>query len=242
MRLENKIAIVTGAASGIGKAIADLFVREGATVIYSDVSECTVADSKQTMSVLCDVSDSKQVEALVQTAVHTYGRLDIMVNNAGVASQGGILDTTDVIWAKTLAIDLNGVFFGMRAAGNAMKTAGVRGSIISTASIAGLVGFQGSAAYCASKGAVIQLTRAAALDLAKLGIRVNAIAPGIIETNMTKPYLDQPKYKALFEQGTPEGRLGQPDDIAFVALYLASDESKFVTGQTITVDGGWTAQ
>ncbi len=243
MKLENKVAVVTGAASGIGLAIANLFVAEGAKVIYSDVIDGDLKlDPAQAAFVKCDVASAPEVEALIKAALDKFGRLDIMVSNAGIGSLGGILDTTDESWERTLRVNLFGVFYGARAAARAMQAAGIKGSIINMSSILGQVGFPGAVAYSATKGGVVQLTHAAALDLAPLGIRMNAIAPGFIATNMTKGILDNPDFKKLIETNTPLGHVGEANDIAQAALYLASEDSKYVTGTVIYVDGGWTAR
>lgn len=245
MRLENKVAVVTGAASGIGKAIAEKFIKEGAKVVFSDMNgdESLVAEFKDSaLFVKCDVSKSAEVENLVAQAVQHFGRLDIMVNNAGVGGLGGILDVTDENWNKTIGINLSGVMFGARAAANAMKKAGIHGSIINMSSILGSVGLAGAIAYCAAKGGVVQLTHAAALDLAGDNIRVNAIAPGFIQTNMTKDVLAMKQFNDMVVSSTPLGHVGDVDDIANAALYLAEDGSKYVTGTIAYVDGGWTAR
>ena len=243
MRLINKVAIVTGAASGIGRAIANTFVAEGAQVVYSDLAPGDLKlDDKQAVFIKCDVAKKEEVDNLVKSAMAKFGRLDIMVNNAGIDTEGSIMDTSDADWEKTIAVDLSGVFYGARAASRAMKDNKISGAIINIGSIAGVVGFAGSAAYCTAKGGVIQLTRAAALDLAPFNIRMNAIAPGIIATNMTKDYLADPAFKKIFTDNTPLGHVGEPQDIANAALYLASDEAKFVTGTILHVDGGWTAR
>lgn len=243
MKLENKVAIVTGAASGIGLAIANLFISEGSKVIYSDVNDPGLElDQNQALFVKCDVSDSAAVNALVKTAVDKFGRLDIMVNNAGIGGLGGVLDVTDADWEKTLKINLFGVMYGARAAANAMKAAGIKGNIINMSSILGSVGMASTIAYSAAKGGVVQLTHAAALDLAPLGIRINAIAPGFIATNMTKGVLADEGFSSMIKANTPLGYVGEPNDIAEAALYLASDAAKYVTGTIIYVDGGWTAR
>ena len=245
MRLENKVAIVTGAASGIGKAIAELFLAEGAKVVLSDVNgdDSLVANfSGKALFIKCDVSQSKDVEALVTETVKQFGALDVMVNNAGIGGLGGALDVTDESWDKTIGINLSGTMYGLRAAANVMKAQGIKGSIINLSSILGSVGLNGALAYCASKGGVVQLTRAAALDLAALGIRVNAIAPGFIETKMTKDVLAMKQFNDMVISSTPLGHVGEVSDIASAALYLASSESNYVTGQIIHVDGGWTAR
>lgn len=246
MQLKNKTAIVTGASSGIGFAIAKLYLEEGASVVFSDIVELDPADldglGDNASFVKCDVSDSDQVHKLVEQTLKEYGKLDIMVNNAGIGTQGTVLDTPNKDWQKTIDINLSGVFYGIHAAGNAMKAAGVKGSIINMTSILGIVGFPGSVAYVAAKGGVSNLTRAAALDLAPLGIRVNAIAPGFIKTNMTKDILGDDTFKQMIQANTPLGYVGDPEDIAQAALYLGSDASKYVTGIILPVDGGWTCR
>lgn len=243
MKLENKVAVVTGAASGIGLAIANLFVAEGAKVIYSDLNDGGLKlDPACALFVKCDVSQSAEVSALVKAAVEKFGRLDIMVNNAGIGTLCNILDVTDEAWDKTISVNLSGVLYGARAAANAMKDGGIKGSIINMSSILGQVGMASTISYCASKGGVVQLTHAAALDLASLGIRINAIAPGFIVTNMTKDVLNNPDFQKMVTTNTPLGYVGEPNDIAQAALYLASDDSKYVTGTVLHVDGGWTAR
>jgi len=242
MKLENKTAIVTGSSSGIGKAIAEEFLKEGAFVVFSDINEASVPDKDRAIFVKCDVSKKEEVENLIKQAVDKFGGLDIMVNNAGIGTTGDVVSMDDKTWDKTIAVNLSGVFYGLRAAAKYMKENKVKGSIINTTSILGSVGYEGSAAYCASKGGVVQLTRAGALDLGCFGIRVNAIAPGFIKTKMTQAVIDDPKFMALIEGATPLGRMGEPEDIAKAALYLASNDSKFVTGTILFVDGGWTAR
>jgi len=243
MRLANKVAIVTGASSGIGQAIADLFLAEGAKVVYSDVNEPkTPLTDPNAAFVKGDVSQAAEVENLVKAAMDKFGRLDIMVNNAGIGSAGGVADVTDEIWDKTIAINLSGVMYGIRAASKLMKAQNIKGTIINMSSILGTVGMPGAIAYCAAKGGLVQLTHAGALDLASAGIRVNAIAPGFIATNMTKDILNDKNFSDMVKANTPLGYVGEPNDIAYAALYLASDEAKYVTGTVIHVDGGWTAR
>jgi meso-butanediol dehydrogenase/(S,S)-butanediol dehydrogenase/diacetyl reductase len=243
MRLQNKVAIVTGAASGIGKAIAEKFIKEGSKVVYSDINAPEDFETTENaFFIKCDVSNSKDVSSLIDGAIDRFGKIDIMVNNAGIGGLGGILDVTDENWDKTIGINLSGVMYGMREAANRMKESNTKGVIINMSSILGSVGFNGAIAYCAAKGGIVQLTHAGSLDLAQYKIRVNAIAPGFIETNMTRDILKDEKFNQLVTGSTPLGYVGEPNDIANAAVYLASDEAKYVTGNILYVDGGWTAK
>lgn len=245
MRLENKVAIVTGAASGIGKAIADIYVAEGARVIYSDIyKQVEGLEMKEGISsyVACDVSSKDEVEALVKEAVSQFGKVDIMVNNAGIGGLGGLIDATAEDFDKVLKVNLYGTFFGAQAAAKVMKEMGIKGSIINVSSILGTVGLAQTVAYSSSKGGVVQLTHAASLDLAPLGIRINAVAPAFIKTKMTEDILKDDGFNGMVTANTPLGYVGEPNDIAYAALYLASDESKYVTGEVLHIDGGWTAR
>ncbi|MDO8266063.1 MAG: SDR family NAD(P)-dependent oxidoreductase [Candidatus Saccharibacteria bacterium] len=246
MKLQNKISIVTGASSGIGLAIAKLYLQEGATVVFSDISDGgnKIIENlgEKASFVKCDVSKSQEVHKLVEGVIEKFGKLDIMVNNAGIGVLGGALDCTDGDWDKIIGVNLSGVFYGVSAAANAMKATQVKGSIINMSSILGLVGLQGTIAYSAAKGGVSNLTRAAAQDLAQLGIRVNAIAPAFIKTNMTKAVLEDETFNSMIKANTPLGYVGDPEDIAHAALYLASDDARYVTGIVLPVDGGWTCR
>ena len=240
MKLENKIAIVTGASSGIGLATVKKFQEEGAKVVMADINEVEGAKIAQEMGldfIKTDVSKSEDIQNLVNSTVAKYGHLDIMVNNAGIGEANSVLLTTEESFDKVIAINLRSVFLGIKYAGLAMKETG--GVILSTSSILGNVGFQGSFAYCASKGGIVQMTKAAALDLAPFRIRVNAIAPAFIRTGMTNSILENVDIAKNLLSHTPIGRFGTPDEMANIFCFLASDEASYVTGSTYAGDGGW---
>lgn len=240
MRLENKIAIVTGASSGIGLATVKKFQEEGSKVVMADINEVVGAKIAQEMGldfIKTDVSKSEDIQNLVNSTIAKYGHLDIMVNNAGIGEANSVLLTTEESFDKVIAINLRSVFLGIKYAGLAMKETG--GVILSTSSILGNVGFQGSFAYCASKGGIVQMTKAAALDLASYHIRVNAIAPAFIRTGMTNSILENADIAKNLLSHTPIGRFGTPDEMANIFCFLASDEASYVTGSIYAGDGGW---
>ncbi|MFW0837983.1 MAG: SDR family NAD(P)-dependent oxidoreductase [Candidatus Komeilibacteria bacterium] len=246
MQLQGKVAIITGAGSGIGLATAKRFLAAGASVVLSDIKpgeamKVVQDNPDKALWQKCNVAKVKEVDRLIKAAVDKWGKLDIMFNNAGIGSMGSVQEADDKAWEQTLTVNLSGAFYGIRAAARVMIEQGTGGSIISTSSILGQVGLPGAVAYCASKGGINQLTRAAAMDLASYKIRVNAIAPGFIATNMTKGVLEDKGFKQMVEANTPMGHIGKPDDIAAAALYLASDDSNYVTGDILYVDGGWRA-
>lgn len=249
-RLSGKAVVVTGAASGIGEAAARLFGAEGADQVLADWDEkrgeevaAAVRDSgARARFVKTDVSKVADVRAMVQACVDGYGRLDVIFNNAGVEGEMNkpTADCTLENWERVIAINLGGVFYGMKFAIPEMLKGG-GGSIINTASIAGLVGLQGIPAYCAAKGGVVQLTRTAALEYAALNIRVNVICPGVIWTPMVERATPTDDARKAFTALEPIGRMGTADEVARVALFLASDESSFCTGAPFIVDGGFVA-
>ncbi|MCS6806818.1 MAG: SDR family NAD(P)-dependent oxidoreductase [Acidobacteriota bacterium] len=249
MRLKDKVAIVTGAAAGIGRAIAELFAGEGARVALCDiraelgeeVATRIRSAGGEASFVRCDVSQADEVEALVRTTVSRYGRLDILVNNAARwAGDGVLLEVSEAIWDDTLDACLRSVYLCSKYAIPPMA-AGGWGSIVNIASVNALFGVH-LAAYTAAKGGVIALTRLMAVQYGGQGIRANVICPGTIETETTRTaFEERPKLRERLQQALPLKRLGRPDDVAYCALYLASPESDFVTGAIFVIDGGLTA-
>jgi NAD(P)-dependent dehydrogenase (short-subunit alcohol dehydrogenase family) len=249
--MKGKVALVTGAGSGIGRACALAFASEGAKVVVADV---VVDQGEQTVQLIkknggecffaeTDVSKAVQVEAMINKTMTSYGRLDYGVNNAGIeGAQGATAECTEENWDRVLSINLKGVWLCMKYQIPQMLKQG-GGSIVNIASIAGIVGFTNIPAYCASKGGILQLTRTAALEYAKSKIRINAVCPGVIKTAMVDRFTGgSAEIEAHFTAGEPIGRLGQPEEIASAVLWLCSDGASFVTGHPLVVDGGWVAQ
>jgi NAD(P)-dependent dehydrogenase (short-subunit alcohol dehydrogenase family) len=248
VRLKDKVAIITGAASGIGKATAKLFAEHGAKVVVADIDKDggsqTVTQiqngGNEAIFVETDVTLKVDTEKMVAQTVETYGKLDILFNNAGIAMRLPVAELPEADWHRCLDVNLTGVFLCAKAAIPAMQKNG-GGSIINMSSIYGVVGADVRAAYVASKGGVTNLTRGMALDYAENNIRVNCICPGFVETPLVAGVIKTPEeYQALADKH-PMCRLGQPEEIAYGALYLASDESAFVTGIALPIDGGYTA-
>lgn len=247
-RFAGKVALVTGAASGIGAATARRFSLEGASLLLGDSSgdagaalaKELAAGGDSAVFQEADVRSRADVEALVEAALEHFGRLDILFNNAGIGAIGRTPDLDPEVWQDVLDTDLNSVFYGCRAAIPHMRQSG-GGVIVNTASISGLFGDYGLAAYNAAKGAVTNFTRALAIDHASENIRVNAVCPGPIETALLRPVLASPAAAEEYAKLIPMGRVGQPEEIAGVVAFLASDDASYITGSCLVVDGGVTA-
>jgi NAD(P)-dependent dehydrogenase (short-subunit alcohol dehydrogenase family) len=251
MRLEGKVAIVTGSSSGLGRAIAILFAQEGAKVVVN--ADRNVAGGEETVAIIkeaggeaifvqASVASSRDCQRMVQAAVDTFGGVDILVNNAGVEIRGGVLALTEEDWNKMLDVDLKGIYLCSKEAIPHMIKAG-GGSIVNVGSVLSFDVIPERAAYCAAKAGAVHLSRSMALDYAKYGIRSNLLAPGAFLT----PLLEQSMIDSGDYEGTKQiltnksvfGRMGEPEELAQAALFLASDESSFVTGSVLNCDGGW---
>ena len=245
MRLAHKVAIVTGGGSGIGKAIAQAFVREGAQVIISGRNGKKLESAAKEIGpgcfpIPCDVADQSDIIALVKATAEKLKRIDILVNNAGVLLPGNAESLSEAVWEQTFNTNVRGVWMLSRAVLPHMRALG-GGSIINLGSVLSSLGARNRVAYAASKGAVLAMTKAMALDHAAERIRVNCICPGIVETEMAAFGMDEAARKQRIAMH-PVGRFGQPEDVAGMAVLLASDESQWITGSAFTVDGGYSAQ
>ncbi|MCJ0930084.1 glucose 1-dehydrogenase [Virgibacillus halodenitrificans] len=248
-RLDNKVAIVTGAGGGQGKSEALLFAKEGAKVVVTDVQEDKVkevveeikSNGGEAIGFFHDVSSEDGWKETVEKAVSEFGKIDVLVNNAGITIQKPMHETTVAEWDKIMNINLTGTFLGMKHVVPVMQKNG-GGSIVNISSTSGLTGGGGASPYTASKGAVRMLSKAAAVDYAKDRIRVNSVHPGIIITPMTEKMFQDEQMSNWAHSVTPLPDLGDPDDVAYGVLYLASDESKFVTGIELPIEGGYTAK
>ncbi len=242
MQLEEKVAIVTGGSSGIGKAIAQKYVESGADVVIADIDEEKgeeVADEIGCDFVECDVSEFDQVEDAIEHTVAEHGGLDVMVNNAGIGEATELEELELETWENVIGVNLTGVMNGSKAAIKHLKE--TEGCIINIASIYGLVGGPGATAYTAAKGGVVNFTRSVAVDYAEENVRVNSICPGFVRTSMTEDYLEDEQFYNFVKGNTPMNRVAEPEEIAGLAAFLASDEASYITGANIPVDGGWTA-
>ena len=249
MRLKGRVAIVTGAGSGNGRGIALRFAEEGARIVAADLELRGAQDTVslvedaggQAVAVHADVSRREHGESMVQAATDRFGGIDILVNNAGVETLIPLLELEESEWDRVVDTNLKGAFLCAQIAARTMVSGQRSGAIVNIASINAKIALAGQAHYTSSKGGLIMLTKAMALDLAPHGIRVNAIGPGVIETRMTESSLSNPERRAMLLSKVPLGRVGQPQDVANAALFLASDEASYITGTTLYVDGGWLA-
>ena len=254
-RLSGKVALITGAASGIGLATAERFLAEGASVVLADVQaermESEAArlggSDRRAVAVVMDVTSSEDNRRAVEVAVEHFGRLDVLFANAGIGYSGAILDATDEDWDQVMAVNARGVFLSARESIRRMLAQDQPGgSVIINGSISGLAGIPGQAPYAPSKGAVVQLTRQLAVEYAAKGVRVNCVCPGTVDTPVLRRGMamsgDPEGFLAMLVAGHPIGRIGRAEEIASAVAFLASDEASFITGAILPVDGGYTAR
>ena len=257
MRLKDKISVVTGASSGIGRAIAMEYARQGSKVVVADLKKEPAEGGNDTASLIqkdageaifvrTDVTNTNSVKALIEAAVSTYGRIDTIVNNAGIMLAKPAIEITEEEFDHIMAVNVKGVFLGAKYAILQMIKQGGGGSVINTASNFGLVGNSQMAGYCASKGAVVQLTKVLAIEYGRYNIRVNALCPGATKTKLNEAIRKDEKTVEEWRRMTPLVRpdgefLGEPEDQAHGAVFLASDESRYMTGACLIIDGGWNA-
>ncbi len=243
-RLDGKVALVTGASRGIGAGIAEALRDAGATVVGTSrkaESAARIARQLGTTPVAMDVCDVASIRSGIDAVVAAHGRLDVLVNNAGINVPQGIFDVDEASWDAVLATNLKSAFFASQVAARQMVARGAGGAIVNIASQAGIVGIEDRSAYCASKGGQVLLTKVHAIELAPYNITVNAVAPTFIATELTRSTLDDPAKRDRVLSRIPLGRMGDVADVAAAVVYLASPAGRMVTGHTLLVDGGWTA-
>lgn len=246
MSLSGKVAIITGAARGIGRACAERFAREGAKVVVADIDQARGQETaaaiseggSETLFVACDVGDSVQVSGLITASVDAFGALDVLVNSAGILHNSDFLDVTEEDFDQVLRVNLKGPLLVGQAVARQLIDQGRGGAIVNLSSVGAVLAAPFQAAYNVSKGGVAQLTRVMALSLAPHGIRVNAVGPGTIGTDMTNDLLEDAALRRQILSRTPLGRIGDPAEVAAVVVFLASEEASYITGQTVYCDGG----
>jgi NAD(P)-dependent dehydrogenase (short-subunit alcohol dehydrogenase family) len=247
IEIRGKVALITGGAQGIGLAIAEEFLNAKARVALADVNQEVLKETTSQLArrfparvraIVADVSQEQDIKKMVKEAVDEFGAIDILVNNAGFSGLNRFWEMPSEEWDKSFAVNLRAAFLCSREVVNVMQQKGIKGRIINISSINSTMPTTGLSAYCASKAGLEMFTRVAAVELGPLGINVNAIAPGVVVTPLTEMFLGFPGVKDSFLERTPRGRLGQPQDVAKVALFLASEYAEWITGQTIVVDGG----
>lgn len=254
MRLNNKVAIITGAGSGIGAATAVIFAKEGARVVIADIEknkgmdtvDLIKSNNGEAIFVQVDLTAVDSIQKMVKSTIETYDKLDILVNNAGIYLQANAVDISEKDWNRIMDVNLKGVFLCCKYSIPEMIKGGKGGVIVNVGSEAGIVGIKNQVAYNVSKGGIIALTRSMAVDFATQNIRVNCVCPGTTETTLVKEALskasDPEKARRELEMVRPANRLGRPEEIAYGILYMASDESPYATGTILSIDGGYTAQ
>ena len=243
-RLDGKVALVTGASRGLGAGIADALKEAGATVVGTSRKQASVeqvAERLGSVPVAMDVSNVASVRAGVDRVASEFGRLDVLVNNAGLNIPQGVFDVDEASWDDVIDTNLKGTFFAAQAAARHMVDRGEGGRIVNVASQAGVVGIENRSAYGASKGGAVLLTKVLAIELAQYGITVNAVAPTFITTELSRSTLEDPVWRERILSRIPLGRVGEVEDVAAATVYLASPAARMVTGHTLLVDGGWTA-